>query len=93
MEVVYKSLEHAPALLAMIIIVIAFLHFLKHLLESHAKRTDEFIAAVRDINQLNQEARTESRTIIKENTMAAAHNTIAMSEMTAAIRSVGLKKK
>jgi len=86
METFEKSLEHAPALVAIIIVVFAFLKFIKFMRLSDDKRTEIFVEAIRQINQENMEARHESRRVIEENTKAAALNTAAMAEMTGVMR-------
>lgn len=55
METLQKSLEHAPALAAIIIVVFAFL-----------RRTDDFIKVMRDLNAENMEARQHSRQVIEK---------------------------
>lgn len=92
MDKVYQGLEHAPALVAILAVTVAFLRFMKFMRESDDKRTAEFITAIRDINKENLEARHESKKVIEENTKAAALNTAAMTEMTGALRVMNRKQ-
>ena len=71
------SFKHAPDLLALVIFLFLFLKFTNKLLESHAKRTDEFIATVKDINSENSDARKQGAEIISRNTEAAVRQEIA----------------
>jgi hypothetical protein len=78
MELLNRSLEHAPALAAMVVIVVAFLKFTKALLASHATRTDEFISTVKQINQDNKDDRREHRDTLRDNTRATENMTRAI---------------
>lgn len=71
------SFKHAPDLLALVVFLFLFLKFTNKLLESHAKRTDEFIATVKDINSENAEARKQGADIINRNTEAAVRQEIS----------------
>lgn len=97
-ETVLKTLEHAPALLVVVVIVSLFLRFLKQLLDSHAKRTDEFLTTVRDLNADNIEARGHSQAVIEKCTEQMTRvaevqkqNTDATKEMTEVFRQFALK--
>ncbi len=79
------TFEHAPALAAMVVIVILFLKFLKQMLELHAKRTDEFIAAIQDMHKESLVAREQSRAVIEHNTAELARNTTVMQDFNAAV--------
>lgn len=94
-ETFYKSLEHAPALAAMIIIVLAFLKFTKELLASHAKRTDEFITAVKDMHLVVVELSIRTNDLTVKNIEALVTNTQATKEVTKSFNdlSIGLAQQ
>lgn len=79
------TFEHAPALAAMVVIVLLFLKFLKQMLDSHAQRTDEFIAAIQDMHKESIAAREQSRLVIERNTAELARNTTVMQDFNATL--------
>lgn len=88
-----KIFEHAPDLLLMLVLVFLFLKFTNRLLDSHSKRTDEFIDAVKDINADHATALHDMRSAIDRQALAAEgmqqvlrDNTAATREQTAALR-------
>lgn len=90
-----KSLEHAPALAAMVAIVWFFLAFLTKLLAQHSQRTSEFIDTLKEIQLQNLEARNDSRAVIERNTTTQVNaatenmrNTEAIRDMTRALKDV-----
>ena len=98
-DTLLKSLEHAPSLVAILLIVFAFLKFLKELLLSHAHRTDEFVEVVRTLHRESEQGRVHSQEVIEKNTAeiarvaeSQARNTEAMREMTEVFRQF-LKRK
>lgn len=72
-----KTFEHAPALAAMVIIVYFFLRFLKEMMASHAKRTDEFIYEVKQMHAENQADKRDYREALRDNTIATNQMTTA----------------
>lgn len=68
MEKLIASLEHAPALVAILITIYLFLKFFRWLLESHAVRTTEFIQTVKDMHLENTQYRLQSLAVIEANT-------------------------
>lgn len=59
-----KAFEHSPDLAALIGVVLFFLKFTTRLLDSHAKRTDEFIETVKEINSQHAQALHDTRSAI-----------------------------
>lgn len=81
-ETFYKSLEHAPALAAMVILVVSFLKFTEKLLASHAKRTDEFIFTVKGMNEDSAKLVTRTNDLAVKNIEALVTNTEATRQVT-----------
>lgn len=65
----------------MVIIVWIFVKFLKDMMVSHSKRTDEFIDTVKEINADNLIEKRESRDAIRENTRATSDMTTALTRL------------
>lgn len=84
-ETLLKTLEHAPALLAMVLLVVFFLRFLKSLLESHAKRTDEFIGTVKELHSEQTTTRERTERLLERSIDTQAANTTATKELTRAM--------
>lgn len=89
-----KAFEHTPDLLALIMVVVFFLKFTTKLLESHNKRTDEFIQTVKDINSAHAQEVRDMRSAMDRQAVAAeemrrcvADNTQATRELTTTMRS------
>ena len=78
-QILEKSFEHAPALVAIVAVVWIFAKVLLKLVE-------QFVSTVKEINRENMEARMESRRVIDANTKAALENTGAMYQMTEVMR-------
>ncbi len=55
-----EAIKQSPALALMVIIVRMFLAHLRALMDSHAKRTDEFIVAVREMKEEDRESRDKN---------------------------------
>lgn len=56
-EIFKEAIKQSPALALMVIIVRMFLAHLRSLMDSHAKRTDEFIAAVKEMKEEDRQSR------------------------------------
>ncbi len=52
-----EAIKQSPALALMVVIVRMFLGHLRSMMDSHAKRTDEFIHAVREMKEEDRESR------------------------------------
>lgn len=74
-QLLVEALKNSPALLAMIILVLIFLKHEKALIDSHAKRTDEFISVVKEMKD-------GDRQIILDNTSAGKSNTESLLKLT-----------
>jgi hypothetical protein len=74
-QILIKTLEQSPMLALMLALVWIFLQHMKGMQESHSKRTDEFISAVKEMKD-------GDRSIIKENTEAGKQNTDTLSKLT-----------
>lgn len=73
MEDVLKSMAaQSPGVVALVIVVLAFIKYTSKMSEQHGNRTNEFIAMVQNLNQENKEARQHSREVIEKNTAALA---------------------
>lgn len=72
-----KTFEHAPALALNGVTVFLFLKFLKEMLASHAKRTDEFISEVKQMHAENQADKRDYREALRDNTIATNQMTTA----------------
>lgn len=56
-EMFKEAIRQSPSLGVMFAIVVTFLRFLKDMMASHAKRTDEFIIAVREMKEEDRVSR------------------------------------
>lgn len=81
-ETLLKTLEHAPALLAIIVILFMVGKHLEKRDEAASERTKEFTSTLRDMHADNVEARQKSQSIIERNSTEAANNTNALRAMT-----------
>lgn len=91
-----KLLENSPALFSMVLIVVMFLRHLKEsevdnktfqkdMMTSHAKRTDEFITTVKEINEEASKRSDQYQTHLIRNTEVGVQNTAELSKLTAEV--------
>lgn len=80
-EIFKEAVKQSPTLTLMLALVMAFLRHVKEitstnaetqqrLMDSHAKRTDEFIAAVKEMKEDDRAAKIEDRASRDKNTEA-----------------------
>lgn len=91
MDTILKSLERAPDLLAIVIITLAFLKFLKAILESHAVRTKEFIETVKEMSADHARVQARSNDLTEKNITALTTNTTATIEVSRTFREFSCK--
>lgn len=63
-QVWIEAAKQAPILALMLVLVWLFLEHVKTLITSHAKRTDEFINAVKEINNEQKSSRDQHTAIL-----------------------------
>lgn len=88
-ETLLKSLEHAPELLAMVIIVVVFVKFNYYILGLQCEKDKEYaktIAGIVEKHSTAEQKSNESREIlateIRQNSRATEHLTTAMEKFT-----------